>query len=76
MHLTADACKRFPRLRFELSDTMLEEFVTDESWTKAKKFRSNKRNGWTFEPLTESRQAWDKRYGPQTWSSTKDWGDE
>src|SRR6516165_4946956 len=76
MHLTADACKRFPRLRFELSDTMLEEFVTDESWPKAKKFRSNQRNGWTFEPLTESRQAWDKRYGPQPWSAAKDWGDE
>jgi hypothetical protein len=76
MHLTADACKRFPRLRFELSDTMLEEFVTDESWPKAKKFRSNRRNGWTFEPLTESRQAWDKRYGPQPWSAVKDWGDE
>src|SRR5262249_8631 len=50
MHLTADACKRFPRLRFELSDSMLEEFVTDEGWPKAKKFRDNRRNGWTFEP--------------------------
>ena len=27
---TADARERFPRLRWELSDSMLEDFVTDE----------------------------------------------
>ena len=76
MNLTADARDRFPRLRFELSDSMLEDFLTDEGWPKAKKFRDSKRNGWSFEPLTDSRQAWDKRYGPQPWSAARDWGEE
>jgi hypothetical protein len=72
--LREDAMNRFQRLKWELSDTMLEEFMTDENWPKAKKFRDNKRNGWTFEPLTESRAEWDKRYGPQCWNELKEWG--
>jgi len=32
--LTADARERFPRLRWELSDSMLEDFVTDEGWPR------------------------------------------
>jgi hypothetical protein len=75
MSLTADARERFPRLRWELSDSMLEDFVTDKSWPKATKYRDKFRNGWTFEPLTESRQAWDKRYGPQQWNDAKEWGE-
>jgi len=55
---------------------MLEDFVTDEGWLKAKKFRDSKRDGWTFEPLTESRQAWEQRYGPQTWNEAKEWGED
>jgi hypothetical protein len=72
--LTADARERFPRLRWELSDIMLEDFVTDERWPKAKKYRDAHRNGWTFEPLKESREAWDQRYGPQKWNDVKEWG--
>jgi len=69
-------CQRFPRLRFELSDSIFEDFMTDENWVKAKKYRDSKRNGWAFEPLTESRQAWQKRYGPHRWSNNaKDWGE-
>jgi len=41
--LTADARERFPRLRWELSDSMLEDFVTDEGWLKATKYRDSKR---------------------------------
>ena len=74
MSLTADARERFPRLRWELSDSMLEDFVTDNGWPKATKYRDKFRNGWTFEPLTDSRQAWDRRYGPQQWSDAKEWG--
>jgi hypothetical protein len=55
---------------------MLEDFVTDEGWLKAKKSRDSKRDGWTFEPLTESRQAWEQRYGPQTWNEAKEWGED
>jgi hypothetical protein len=52
---------------------MLEDFLTDENWMKAKKFRDAKRNGWTFEPLAESRAQWDRRYGPQPWNEMKEW---
>jgi hypothetical protein len=47
---------------------MLEEFMTNQSWPKATKFRDNKNNGWTFEPLAESRVQWDRRYSPQKWN--------
>jgi hypothetical protein len=74
--LREDAIDRFPRLRWELSDNMIEEFMTDESWPKATKHRDAKNNGWTFEPLMESRTQWDRRYGPQRWNETREWGGE
>jgi hypothetical protein len=71
--LREDACNRFPRLKWELSDSAIAEFMTDESWPKAQKFRDNKSNGWTFEPLKESREEWDRRYGPQQWNEAQEW---
>jgi hypothetical protein len=68
--LREDACERFPRLRGELSDSIIADFMTDESWVKATKHRDSKGNGWTFEPLKESRVAWDRRYGPQRCAPT------
>jgi Family of unknown function (DUF5906) len=73
--LREDACERFPRLKYELSDSMIEDFMTDATWVKATKHRDSKRNGWTFEPLTESRRAWEKRYGSQTWGLAANWGE-
>jgi hypothetical protein len=73
--LREDAIERFPRLRWELSDSMIEDFMTDDSWPKGKKFRDSSRNGWTFEPLTESRKAFEKRYGPQPWNAASEWGE-
>jgi hypothetical protein len=74
--LREDAMQRYPRLRGELSDNMLEEFMTNELWPKAVKFRNAQTNGWTFEPLIESRAQWDKRYGPQSWNGVGEWGSE
>jgi hypothetical protein len=71
--LREDAMARFPRLRGELSDNQIEEFMTDTGWIKATKFRDSKNNGWTFEPLVESRAAWDQRYGPQLWNEMSEW---
>jgi hypothetical protein len=71
--LREDAMQRFPRLRFELSDNALAEFLSDEAWIKAKKHRDNKSNGWTFEPLADSRKVWDRHYGPHKWSDAKEW---
>jgi hypothetical protein len=71
--LREDARQRFPRL-YDLSDNTIEDFMTDESWPKAeKKYRDNKNNGWSFLPLNESRQAWDKRYGQQQWNEMTEW---
>ena len=71
--LRQDACERFPRLKWDLSDNGIAEFLADKAWVKAQKYRDNKNNGWTFEPLAESRAAWDKRYGPQQWSDVSEW---
>jgi hypothetical protein len=73
--LREDAMERFPRLKWELSDSAIADFLVDENWPKAKKYRDSKGNGWTFEPLTESRAEWDKRYGPQPWNKVKEWVD-
>jgi len=71
--LREDAMQRYPRLRFELSDNTIEEFMTNKSWPKATKFRDNRNNGWTFEPLTQSRAQWDRRYSPQKWNDVPEW---
>ena len=60
--LREDAMDRFPRLKWELSDNNIADFLSDKNWPKAQKYRDNKNNGWTFEPLKESREAWDRRY--------------
>jgi hypothetical protein len=71
--LREDACNRFPRLKWDLSDNNIADFLSDKGWLKATKYRDAKNNGWTFLPLKESREAWDQRYGPQQWDETKEW---
>src|SRR5262249_38070876 len=71
--LREDAIERFPRLRWELSDSIIANFMSDESWPKANKHRDAQSNGWTFEPLKESREEWGRRYGPQPWSDVQEW---
>jgi hypothetical protein len=71
--LREDAMQRFPRLRWELSDNAIAEFMTDKNWPKAQKHRDNKSNGLAFEPLAERRAQWDRRYGPQQWSEVPEW---
>jgi len=71
--LKDNATERFPRLKWELSDNQLAEFLLDSEWPKAGRFRDSKNNGYTFEPLKESRQEFDKRYGPQGWNEMEEW---
>jgi hypothetical protein len=40
--LREDACNRFPRLKWDLSDNAIAEFMTDGSWPKAQKFRDSR----------------------------------
>jgi hypothetical protein len=71
--LKRDALDRFPRLRYELSDNALRDFLADRDWPKAEKYRDSRNNGWSFLPLDESRRAWERRYGPREWNEMREW---
>ena len=76
--LIADAKSKVPRLR-ELTEVQLRNFLIDEeSILPCEKFRSSIGNGWTFPPLAEAREAWERRYGPVAWdfAEAKHWGDK
>jgi len=68
-----DALDRFPRLRYELSDNALRDFLADKDWPKAEKYRDSRNNGWSFLPLDESRRAWERRYTPRQWNKMREW---
>jgi hypothetical protein len=70
--LKKDAIDRFPRLRYDLSDTMIRDFILDEGWPKG---NDNKNNGYSLFPLKESREEWDRRYGPEKWNTMTEWRD-
>jgi hypothetical protein len=77
--LAYDARESAPRLK-GLSDVELGDFLApdDENQTTigivCKKYRSAQRNGWTFPPLAECREAWSKIYGSTTWATNMlDW---
>ena len=71
--LRDDAMERYQRLRYELTDNAIGFFLTDKAWPKAVKYRDNTTNGWTFLPLAESRQEFEKRYGQQEWNDLEEW---
>jgi hypothetical protein len=76
--LVDDAKERVPRLRWELSDVELYNFLTDREriGVACEKHRTSSANGWDFPPLAECRAAWEKRYGPTQWERPEmvDWG--
>jgi len=67
--LMEDAKERVPRLKYELSEVGLRNFLTDPEKTGiiCTKYRAPRANGWSFPPLAECRTAWEKRYGPTQW---------
>ena len=65
--LMDDAKDRLPRLRYDLSEVVLRNFVVEE--IGAAKYRSSGANGWSFPPLAEAREAWCRRYGPVRWDN-------
>jgi hypothetical protein len=76
--LIDDAKERVPRLRWDLSDVTLRNFLIDEERTGVvcAKFRTKSANGWSFPPLSECREAWSRRYGPTKWDTDMiDWGE-
>jgi hypothetical protein len=76
--LIEDAILHVPKLRGDLSDVALRNFLmsSDATGIVCKKYRSASANGWTFPPLTECRDAWCKLYGPTSWDTDMiDWGE-
>jgi hypothetical protein len=59
------------RLRYDLSDVVLRNFLTDPEKVGAvcNKFRSPSANGWAFPPLAEARAAWEKIWGEVAWDN-------
>ncbi len=63
-----------PRLR-ELTEVGLRNFLIDEEsiGIPCTKYRAAIGNGWTFPPLPEAREAWERRYGPVKWDNAEAW---
>ena len=75
--LLSDAREQVPRLRFELTEVGLRNFLlnAERIGVVCTKYRNSAANGWTFPPLSECRKAWERLYGAQRWDNpdTKDW---
>jgi hypothetical protein len=68
--LMSDIRERIPRLKFDLTEVMLRNFLIDEDDTlgiACSKYRSSTGNGWSFPPLSSCREAWELRYGTIAW---------
>jgi energy-coupling factor transporter ATP-binding protein EcfA2 len=78
--LVEDAKQKVPRLRGELTEVGLRNFLLDEEriGTVCTKYRSANKNGWSFPPLSEARSAWERCYGPVKWDNPDDseWGEK
>jgi Mesyanzhinovviridae DNA primase len=61
--LTEDAKARVPRLRYDLTDVALRNFLVEE--VGCTKFRDSTGNGWSFPTLAECRE----RYGLRKWDN-------
>jgi hypothetical protein len=69
--LLNDAHSKSPRLRNDLSEVDLRNFLVDPESTgvTCEKYRSAMSNGWSFPPLLECRSAWERIYGPTKWDA-------
>jgi hypothetical protein len=74
--LMDDAKELFPRLRYELTDVSLRNFLIDPEKVGivCTKYRKSSSNGWSFPPLSEARAAWSLIWGPEDWDNpTEEW---
>jgi hypothetical protein len=69
--LLIDAKDRIPRLKWDLSEVLLRNFLIDEEAVgiPCTKYRSSVGNGWSFAPLKDLREAWCRRYGSIKWDN-------
>jgi hypothetical protein len=73
--LLNDAKEKEPRLRLDLTEVTLTEFLKDE--IGCEQVRSAQANGWSFPPLVECRAKWEQRYGSIKWDNpAAEWGDK
>jgi len=73
-NLLDDAKERVPRLKWDLTEVALRNFLIEEIGIPCSKFRASWGNGWSFAPLSELREAWCKRYGEVQWDTEgKEW---
>jgi len=73
-NLLDDAKERVPRLKWDLTEVALRNFLVEEIGIPCSKFRASWGNGWSFAPLSELREAWCKRYGDVKWDTEgKEW---
>jgi len=70
-NLVDNARANYPRLKFDLTDNVLRDFLVDQEriGIACEKHRTNTFNGWSFPPLGEAREAWIKLYGPIAWAN-------
>lgn len=75
--LREDAGAKFPRLKFDLSDRGLTDFLKDnERIGIAFELKSTAQyNAWAAPPLAECRAAWEQLYGSTVWERpAEEWG--
>jgi hypothetical protein len=76
-NLLDDAKERIPRLKWDLTEVGLWNFLTDEDsiGIPCTRYRASFANGWSFAPLEDLRGAWARRYGPVKWNNpeAKEW---
>ena len=68
-NLLDDAKERVPRLKWDLTEVALRNFLVDEVDIPCTKYRAGNANGWKFAPLDELREAWARRWGPVEWDN-------
>src|SRR5262249_38684336 len=78
--LLNDAKEKIPRLRWDLTEAGLRNFLMDREslGIVCTKYRASAWNGWSFPPLAECREAWEQRYGPTEWDRPDvfEWGEK
>jgi hypothetical protein len=74
-HLLTQAKERVPRLRYELSEVSLRNFLVDSEaiGITCTKYRNSIANGWSFPLLADCRAAWSTRYGSADWDLSEEW---
>jgi hypothetical protein len=58
-----------------LATTPSPSLCPTKAGRRPKSTATTKATAGTFEPLAESRAAWDQRYGPQAWNEVREWVD-